>query len=500
MTHAAGPGVARLTREQLAAIASPLERIFIEAEPGSGKTTVAALRFGALRFGTAAAIRQPRDTRAVIGLSFTRSATAELRGRVLEEWGRPALRRPHRVVTIDTLIYELVEYLLVTGTINWPGGFTALDVRDSWASAVKVKWGGAARWLDLADADVVIKGARTNKERRPVPREFEEAINGGICTHDDVRLVLEAAMTRSAVRSMLTERLKATVRAAIIDEIFDGNRLDLNVVVLLMHAGVQVTLVGDPWQALYGFRGAKPDLVPDLLQQTATATLRLSATFRWKQDEQRNLADALRAGEAVTLPQGSASHVDVVLAPTWNALWEADVSILPLAFGSFKGSIPEAAATLLLSCMSRRNVLEESPFVSDALSALKIDAADFETDAEAGLHQILELLRETGKEPLNDAYMALVDLLSPLSDVPHPKPHFRYRDRLGLIRDRLRFDGQLVLGMTAHQAKGREWDVVGVALTPEERATLAVGISSAHEPQRQLYVACTRARSRTWEV
>ncbi|MBK7164263.1 MAG: UvrD-helicase domain-containing protein [Candidatus Microthrix sp.] len=71
----------------MAAIASPLERIFIEAEPGSGKTTVAALRFGALRFGTAAAIRQSQDPRAVIGLSFTRSATAELRGRVPEEWG-----------------------------------------------------------------------------------------------------------------------------------------------------------------------------------------------------------------------------------------------------------------------------------------------------------------------------------------------------------------------------------------------------------------------------
>lgn len=501
MTHAPGPGVARLTSEQLAAIASPLDRIFIEAEPGSGKTTVAALRFGVLRFATAAAVKESRDDRAVIALSFTRSATAELRGRVIQEWGRPALRRPHRILTIDTLIYELVEYLLVTGTLQWPGGFTELEVHDSWASIVSLKWGRAMRRLNVSGNEVIVEsGWGREAKSRPVPSQLEGAIHKGVCTHDDVRAVLVAALDMPAVHELLLERIKATTRAAIVDEVFDGNRLDLEIVALLMNAGVQVTLVGDPWQALYGFRGAKPELVPHLVKGSACVTLRLSATFRWKEDEQRDLADALRAGASVSLPHGSVDDVDVVLAAQWKSLWTADAAVLPLAFGSFKGTAPEAAAILLLSCLGRRHVLEESPFVGDALSALEIEAPDFAAHAEPGLHEVLDLLSGTEPQALTDAYDALVALVSPLSGVKHPKVHHNYTARLRLIRDRLLFDGQLIPGLTAHQAKGREWDRVGVTLSAQDRASLAGGISSAHESQRQLYVACTRARSRTIEV
>ena len=65
-------------------------------------------------------------------MSFTRSATWELRQRIRQSWGPSALNWPHRVVTLDTLIYSLLEYLLETGQIRWPGGHRRLDVRDSW--------------------------------------------------------------------------------------------------------------------------------------------------------------------------------------------------------------------------------------------------------------------------------------------------------------------------------------------------------------------------------
>jgi DNA helicase II / ATP-dependent DNA helicase PcrA len=41
--------------------------VFIEAHPGSGKTTVAARRFGVLRFGAA----RIHDARPVVAVSFT---------------------------------------------------------------------------------------------------------------------------------------------------------------------------------------------------------------------------------------------------------------------------------------------------------------------------------------------------------------------------------------------------------------------------------------------
>ena len=47
----------------------------------------------------------------------------------------------------------------------------------------------------------------------------------------------------------------------IVDESFDMNLLDTRVIEHAIDAGVTVTLVGDPWQSLYEFRGASPCLL-----------------------------------------------------------------------------------------------------------------------------------------------------------------------------------------------------------------------------------------------
>jgi DNA helicase-2/ATP-dependent DNA helicase PcrA len=77
------------------------------------------------------------------------------------------------------------------------------------------------------------------------------------------------------MRTALVERLASTVRTLIVDEVFDGNQLDLAVVELAVAAGAHVTIIGDPWQALYRFRGARPDLVSSLVESWAMTTLPL---------------------------------------------------------------------------------------------------------------------------------------------------------------------------------------------------------------------------------
>jgi len=78
--------------------------------------------------------------------------------------------------------------------------------------------------------------------------------------------------------------------------------------------------------------------------------------------------------------------------------------------------------------------------------------------------------------------------------------HANYTKRLDLIRSRVLGGKHLTLAMTVHQAKGREWDVVGLALNQEERMSLSAGLQRENESHRQLYVACTRARYRTVDV
>src|SRR5216683_1827472 len=171
-------------------------------------------------------------------------------------------------------------------------------------------------------------------------------LEAGTCTHEDVRSVLQQALTDGRYADRVRDRLVATMRALIVDEVFDANDLDIAVIELAINAGVAVTLVGDPWQALYVFRGARPEAVPELLRRTGARTLPLTRSFRWQDDIQRDLAGRLRAGKPVTLPsdgnQGADFGVDVVLGLFWKPLWEVGSSVLPLAFQAFKGGTEEA--------------------------------------------------------------------------------------------------------------------------------------------------------------
>lgn len=132
-----------LTDEQRLAAASPRTNLFIEAGPGTGKTTVSAQRFGVQRFAAA----HRHDTRAVVAVSFTRAATYTLRRRVQRLWGPGALTWPHRIVTLDTIMCDLLHDLMRQQLVIWPNtpmlwpdGNIKLDVRDSWASISGSFW------------------------------------------------------------------------------------------------------------------------------------------------------------------------------------------------------------------------------------------------------------------------------------------------------------------------------------------------------------------------
>ncbi len=61
------------------------------------------------------------------------------------------------------------------------------------------------------------------------------------------------------MRDAIAELLSSSVAHVVVDEVFDANNLDLALVDLACQMNIAVTLVGDPWQALYGFRGARPE-------------------------------------------------------------------------------------------------------------------------------------------------------------------------------------------------------------------------------------------------
>lgn len=502
---AADPALDVLTDEQLVAAATDMPCVFLESAPGSGKTTVAAQRFGALRYRPRVLPDGRRDHRAVVAVSFTRSATWELHQRVRRSWGPTALTWPHRICTLDTLVYDLLQDLLLCGLVRWPGGHTALEVHDSWKVLVRyanmnLEWTVSVR--STGDAFV---GNRRHESRamRPEPAPLKEAVSAGRCTHEDVRWVLAHSLRRPEVQTRVTNRLSQTIRALIVDEVYDANALDLALIRAVADTGADVTIIGDPWQALYGFRGAKPDKVPTLIANTGMTTLPLSRSFRWRSEEQRALAEDLRAGHGLTLPQaGADAGFDVVLAGLWEALWTAGDMVLPLAWGSARGNLVEAATTLLLNQVTRDLLGVEATFLPDALATLGITDRTAVDRLETPFADLLGLLSgPTSKKHFDEVYYSLIAAIGRESgrDFP-PKSHANYTSRLQRLAQRLSADGVCTPGMTVHQAKGREWDRVGVRITDSERVILAVGLHPADEAHRPLYVACTRARYWTADV
>jgi DNA helicase II / ATP-dependent DNA helicase PcrA len=282
-------GLDRLTDEQLIAAGTRSTKVFIEAAPGSGKTTVAAQRFGVCRYSWPRVASGAFDPRAVIAVSFTRSATRELRERVRKTWGPSGLAWPHRIVTLDSLIYELLQYLLASGLVLWPGGHLSLEVHDTWKVLVDHEWTRTVTQVYLFSGGVQVRATYDEFSMRPVFQAFAEAVATGVCTHEDVRRVLDFALKSTDVVSALQLHLAETTRALIVDEVFDANELDIRVMELALAAGVEVTLIGDPWQALYGFRGARPDLVAALLSSADVGTFNLRSRFDGVPQNRRSL-------------------------------------------------------------------------------------------------------------------------------------------------------------------------------------------------------------------
>jgi DNA helicase-2/ATP-dependent DNA helicase PcrA len=106
-------------------------------------------------------------------------------------------------------------------------------------------------------------------------------------------------------------------------------------------------VIGDPWQALYEFRGARPDLVWDIITRLSFEPFQVEGPFRFTTAEMRKLARELRLGAGVSVRPGTASEVKVVLAAQWNPLWSAGDHVLPLAFGQLQNRT-DAAMTILL--------------------------------------------------------------------------------------------------------------------------------------------------------
>ena len=485
----------RLTNPQVLAAAAQDRLVNIVSAPGSGKTTVAAERFGYLRYSNT------MDRRGVIGVSFTRSAAGELGSRIASRWGSSTLSFPHVVSTFDEFHVRLLHSLLSDGTIHWPGGLQKLTVLDEYRGCPGYRWLVAGGWRRVArlgtDRIVYSDSVRVTQPRNGIGNvgQHRDQLRSGVVSHEDVRSVLLSTLQVPSLIEHALAWMAMNYRGLIVDEVYDADPLDLTIAGIATIAGIDVTLIGDPWQALYGWRGATPERVAVLLDGAPFVRYDQPESFRFEGAQMPALAKRLRAGQPVTIPAISSTDIDVALARRWRELWHVGDNVLPLAFRNVGNGI-DAMLNLLLdqatrACLGRRAFGQQSAQVQLGLDDDRLD----ERQADV-LGPILEELvagRSAAEvlDMLRDAALTLGARRRPNRLPRDGEPNRRLE--IEALRRRLeRHD--LVPGLTVHQAKGCEWQRVGVALRPSDRDRLSRGLRELEPEDCVIYVALTRAR------
>ncbi len=313
-------------RSQNDAIRSPLNQsLFIVAGPGSGKTTVIALRVLKLIFV------DDIDPSNILVTTFTRKAAAELRSRILG-WGdqlrrvfmqqstyshvRDQSRRLdfNRIVTgtLDSIAEEILGDCRAPGTpppiviedfvsnalMIQVGLFNHRrhnnqDLRDYIADLRRTSWGLniseiSATLREIKDRfyhdQVNVNQFRSNSTHQGIPivcdaiSDYTQELQNKLF-YDFARLEQEF-LTR--LRGGTLDRFLQNVRFVLVDEYQDTNLLQEQIYFELTRVALgkegSITIVGDDDQSLYRFRGATVDLFQAFLPRI-NATLGIQPTI-----------------------------------------------------------------------------------------------------------------------------------------------------------------------------------------------------------------------------
>lgn len=234
--------------------------VFVTACPGSGKTRVLAERARRL-------FANRPSWHGVAFLSFTKAAIFELSSRLRYDSILPSPMFPSFLGTFDSFVWQfLVAPFGLVGTSARPRLIVDLD-------RLVVRPFASAHPLPLTCFDFTThrilpapakrKGFDVARKTRAQVQPYETAARqqltslrqAGYISFDQARreAILRISDPTSSIR--IGAALSGRFQEAMIDETQDCSPEDLEIVSWLRTAGITVTLVCDPEQSIYGFRG-----------------------------------------------------------------------------------------------------------------------------------------------------------------------------------------------------------------------------------------------------
>jgi DNA helicase-2/ATP-dependent DNA helicase PcrA len=523
--------LARLDADQRKAASTVGAPLIIIAGPGSGKTRTLTHRIAYLvaERGVPAA--------ACLAITFTRRAAAEMRERLTT-----LLSAAGSDVAIHTF------HSLALGMLREHPDAAGLHRGFHVASeAERIALLAAAAGITERAAGALLPGISTAKRTGRAPSADVErvlpvyqqalAVRNGVDFDDLVRLAVDALAADPA----LVAAYRARFRSISVDEFQDVDELQYRLLTLLAPPGGDLCVIGDPNQAIYGFRGADAACFERFTRDYPRAvTVTLARNYRSSGTIVAAASQVIASGKASSDPAGAAramlDRITIHTAPTERAEAEHVVhriermigghSFFSIDSGRTEGPARDDLSFADFAVLYRTNAqaaaLREAfarsgmPFTThghdplaeraDVQAILRALHAATDDDVQLPLPAALRAAAERAADgdPAPDraaVHDALQQLLALAESCAHDRA--RFVDAVALATDVDTWDPRAdrVSLLTLHAAKGLEFPVVFIVgledgILPLRWGDDALDAAALAEERRLCYVGMTRAKDR----
>ena len=306
--------LAGLDEHQLEAVTAEHGPVIVAAGPGAGKTRTLTRRIAWLVEACDV------DPGTITAVTFTRRAATEMRQRLQPLLGEAAERM--RVGTFHQIAVDALREL--EGDETTPILLDSLEARGLISDVIAESGGGRdgqARSVQEQISRWKAAGIRAgdlppDEELAAIYGGYEERlIAWGACDYDD--LLLRWADRLRGDTTVAVQR--ARCRWLLVDEFQDVNAVQYRLVRALAGDGEGLFVIGDPDQAIYGFRGADPGFFHRLRTDfPAAVDVLLETNYRSATGIARAATELLGKGPLMQLPAGRAA-IELIDTPSETA-------------------------------------------------------------------------------------------------------------------------------------------------------------------------------------
>lgn len=515
-----------LDQQQLEAVRAPAAPLVVIAGAGSGKTTTLTRR---IAFQV---LRGDVPAKNVLAVTHTTKAAGEIRDRLIGVDSRFAevscmtvhaaawkvVRQFHREVGFETQPELVSSTLPLVRQALRAVGKTSLESAEIVDLAAEFEWAGAWGVVPDTYVDEASKAGRNPplslKDTAAAFEKYRGVKRAQNCI--DFADLLELGV-QVLTNPVLAARVHNAWQAVVVDEYQDTDRAQARFLSAVRAGRPLWTVVGDPRQTIYSFKGADPGLLREAMRERGATVVNLSTSWRCS-SEILSWANAVigstygpklsstASGPVPSVRSARDENDEIEQVLTMIRSWRSKgiaYTNMGILF-RFNASAARIEAALTDAAIPYQ-VLGAPRFLErpEVLEVLRIFGASARQDGEQdGVELLAWAASQCGfvhSEPPSsqgalrarwESIRALLELGAQCSD---SSAGGMLDEFLSMVRTGTSLGVTLA---TIHAAKGLEWDAVIVTGAAEGTipSTYATSAVQVEEERRLFYVALTRAR------